>query len=115
VSLRQGNNAPALHVAAFWQRRSSIMPRLQNYHELERARAFVADATGSRYLVVRQDNLWLIKFDDEEYGPFTSEREAMRIAIDAARRLASQGTDTHVLLLDGSGDVRPAWSSRLHA
>ena len=51
-----------------------------------------ASASGlphTRYLVVRQDNAWHIKFDGEEYGPYASEREAMLFAIEAAHTLAA--------------------------
>ena len=42
-----------------------------------------------RYFVERQkahSNAWIIKFDDEEYGPYKSQSEAVRFAIDAAEK-----------------------------
>ena len=41
-----------------------------------------------RYFVERQkahSDAWIIKFDDEEYGPYKSQSEAVRFAIDAAK------------------------------
>ena len=40
--------------------------------------------TQARYFVVQHDDVWMIKFDDEEYGPYKSKNEAMIFAIDAA-------------------------------
>jgi hypothetical protein len=63
-----------------------------------------------RYLVVRQQDVWFIKYDGEEYGPYQSEREAMLFAIDAARKLGEQGDETEVLQIDENGEFRPVWT-----
>ena len=65
--------------------------------------------TPHRYLVVRQESVWLIKFDGEEYGPYKSEREAILFAIDAANKLGEQGEQTEVLQIDESGEARRVW------
>ena len=44
----------------------------------------------ARYFVVQQNDNWLIKFDDEEYGPYSTQSEAMLFAIDAAQKLGDQ-------------------------
>jgi hypothetical protein len=72
--------------------------------------AFVPGRPHTRYLVVRQEDVWFIKFDGEEYGPYKTEREAMLFAIDAAHKLGEQGEDTQVLLIDEQGEVQPAWT-----
>jgi hypothetical protein len=41
----------------------------------------------TRYIVVQHKDEWLIKFGDEEYGPYHSRAEAMLFAIDAAQKL----------------------------
>ena len=64
----------------------------------------------TRYLVVRQEDVWSIHFAGEEYGPYKTEREAMLFAIDAAHKLGEQGEDTQVLMVDESGEARPAWT-----
>ena len=64
----------------------------------------------ARYFVVRQQDVWLIKFDDEEYGPYRSQGEAMLFAIDAAHKLGEQGEDTQVLRLDEDAEPRPVWT-----
>jgi hypothetical protein len=78
----------------------------------DRARVSSA-APGSartRYLVVRQEDVWFIKFDGEEYGPYQSEREAMLFAIDAAHKLGEQGEETQVLQVDENGEARSRWT-----
>ena len=71
---------------------------------------FVPDRPRTRYLVVREEDVWFIKFDGEDYGPYISEREAMLFAVDAAQKLGAQGEETEVLQLDENGDLRPAWT-----
>src|SRR5437588_477705 len=69
----------------------------------------------TRYLVVRQEDVWFIKFDGEEFGPYQSEREAMLFAVDAAQKLGEQGQETQVLRLEEDGVIRPAWTYGLNA
>ena len=83
------------------------MPR-PRLHEDTLAPALLPGRT--RYLVVRQDDIWHIKFEGEDYGPYNSEREAMLFAIDAAQKLGEQGEETEVLRIDESGDLQPAWA-----
>ena len=56
--------------------------------------------------MVRQEDVWFIKFDGEEYGPYQSEREAMLFAVDAAHKLGEQGEETQVLQMDENGVAR---------
>ena len=69
----------------------------------------------TRYLVVRQEDVWFIKFDGEEFGPYQSDREAMLFAIDAAQKLGEQGEETQVLRLEEDGGIRPAWTYGIDA
>ena len=62
------------------------------------------------YVVVRQEDVWFIKFDGEEYGPYQSERESLLFAIDAANKLGEQGQETQVLVMDENGDLQPFWT-----
>ena len=86
------------------------MARPRLHHDDTLAPAFVPGRPRTRYLVVRQDDIWFIKFDGEEYGPYNSEREALLFAIDAAHKLGEQGEDTEVLRLDESGEPQPTWT-----
>jgi hypothetical protein len=62
------------------------------------------------YVVVRQEDVWFIKFDGADYGPYQSEREAMLFAVDAAHKLGEKGEETQVLLVDENGDPQAAWT-----
>jgi hypothetical protein len=72
------------------------------------APAFLPGAP-QRYLVVRQEDIWFIKFDGEEYGPYKTEQEAMLFAIDAANKLGEQGEKTQVLQMDQNGEAQLVW------
>jgi hypothetical protein len=72
--------------------------------------SFVPEGARTRYLVVRQEDVWFIKFDGEEYGPYQSEREAMLFAVDAAHKLGEQGEETQVLQMDENSQARPVWT-----
>ena len=75
---------------------------------------FVPNRPRTRYLVVRQQDVWFIMFGGEEYGPYRSEREAKLFAIDAAHKLGEQGRETEVLVADEAGDTVPAWIHGQH-
>jgi hypothetical protein len=68
----------------------------------------------ARYLVVRQEDLWFIQFDDEEFGPYKTDREAMMFAIDAAQKLGEQGEQTQVLLKGTNGNTLAVWTRGQH-
>src|SRR5262249_28462975 len=65
--------------------------------------------TQARYFVVQRDDVWMIKFDDEEYGPYKSKNEAMVFAIDAAQKLGEHGESADVVLMGENNHVRPEW------
>ena len=75
--------------------------------------AFVRPRT--RYLVVRQGDVWFIVFGGEEYGPYKTEREAKLFAIDAAHKLGEKGEETEVVVSDTAGAIMPAWVFGQHA
>jgi hypothetical protein len=85
------------------------MPRPQIVDHVATANV-VPDRPRTRYLVVRQEDVWFIKFDGEEYGPYQSEREAMLFAVDAAHKLGEQGEETQVLQMDENSQARPVWT-----
>jgi hypothetical protein len=58
----------------------------------------------------QQGNTWLIKFDGEEYGPYSTKREAMLFAIEAAHALGQQGEDAQVLCVDENRDAVCVWT-----
>ena len=63
-----------------------------------------------RYFIVQHDDDWMIKFADEEFGPYRSQSEAMLFAVDAARKLAKRGATAEVCLMGENGFFRAEWS-----
>jgi hypothetical protein len=97
-------------VISNWQAKwGVIMPRPQ-LHNDTLAPAVVPGHPHTRYIVVRQDAVWFIKFDGDEYGPYKTEGEAMLFAIDAAHDLGELGEDAQVLLMDENGNPLAAWT-----
>jgi hypothetical protein len=66
----------------------------------------------ARYFIVQQGEDWLIRFEDEEFGPYRSQSEAMLFAVDAARKLAERGEDAEVCLMGENGCFRAEWAYR---
>ena len=64
----------------------------------------------ARYFIVQNDENWLIRFGDEQFGPYSSQKEAMLFAIEAAQKLGEQGTSTEVCLMGENGRFRPEWT-----
>jgi len=85
------------------------MPRPQ-IHDDARVAGLVLGASRTRYLVMRQEDVWFITFNGEEFGPYLSEREAMLFAVDAAQKLGDKGEETQVLRVDENGDAVPVWT-----
>jgi predicted alpha/beta hydrolase len=64
----------------------------------------------ARYFLVRQGDDWMIEFDDDEYGPYRSQSEAMLFAVDAAQKLGEHGDRAQVCLMGENGHFRPEWT-----
>lgn len=79
-------------------------------HDDARVAAFVLGASRTRYLVMRQEDVWFITFNGEEFGPYQSARQAMLFATDAAQKLGELGEDTQVFRVDENGEASPVWT-----
>ena len=64
----------------------------------------------ARYFVVRDRNAWLIKYNDEEFGPYLTQAEATLFAVDAAKKLGDRGEYAEVFLMSDSGRLRREWA-----
>jgi hypothetical protein len=85
------------------------MPRTQ-IRDQQQAPAFLQAQPRKRYLVVRQQDAWVIMFNGEEFGPYRSEREARLFAVDAAHELGVHGEPTEVMLADATtSEIVPVW------
>ncbi len=89
------------------------MPQPQR-HDGSRALPIVPGHAYARYLVVRQENLWFIRFNAQEFGPYKTDREAMMFAIDAAEKLGKKGEETQVLLVGEDGNAMAVWTYGQH-
>jgi hypothetical protein len=71
-----------------------------------------AATLGGRYAIARyfverltaHSDVWMVKFDDEEHGPYKSQSEAVLFAIDAAEKLNELGEKAQVVI------IGPTWS-----
>ncbi len=63
----------------------------------------------ARYFIVQDGGGWLIKYNDEEYGPYRTEDEARLFAIDAAKKLAERGEKAAVYVMGINGRLRREW------
>jgi hypothetical protein len=68
----------------------------RNIQNIDGSEAIMPD---TRYYIVRHDTVWLIKFEDEEYGPYETQDEALRLASDAAEQLERHGESVEVHLV----------------
>ena len=64
----------------------------------------------AQYFIVQNDDEWMIKFDNEEYGPYKSKSEALLFAIEAAQKLGEHGNAAQVLLMGENDRSQPQWT-----
>jgi hypothetical protein len=74
-----------------------------------RIQAFAPSRLRKRYLVARQEDVWFIAFNGEDFGPYKTEREARLFAIDAAQKLGENGEEPEVLVADEAGAISLVW------
>jgi hypothetical protein len=65
----------------------------------------------ARYFIVHDPirDEWLIKYGDEEYGPYKTQNEAMVFAVDAAQQLDAHGKSAEVCLMGENGHFHVEW------
>src|SRR5215831_9016652 len=64
----------------------------------------------ARYYVVGDQDVWMIKVKDGEYGSCASRDEAVVFAIDAAQKLGTRGECAHVCMVDDDGRFQSKWT-----
>jgi hypothetical protein len=64
----------------------------------------------ARYFIVRNEDAWLIRYADEEFGPYKTQNEALLFAIDAAQKLGKHGDSAQVCLMGENGHFHPQWT-----
>jgi hypothetical protein len=61
----------------------------------------------AQYFVVLHDSQWKISFQGQHYGPYRTQREAIRVAVDAAYKAKG---DAQVLVQGQDNKFRTEWS-----
>ena len=64
----------------------------------------------TQYIVVRDQGQWKISLDGARYGPYATQRDAIRAAVDAAHEAGRKGLDSQVLLLLPQDQFRTEWT-----
>jgi hypothetical protein len=64
----------------------------------------------ARYFVLQDGDAWLIRLDDESFGPYGSKTAAMLFAIDAAQKLGEYGQEAEVCLMGENGHFLTEWA-----
>lgn len=64
----------------------------------------------ARYYVVLDNGEWKIKHNDLHYGPYGTQRDAIRVAVDAAHGSGTKGFDAQVLVQGQNNMWRTEWT-----
>jgi hypothetical protein len=64
----------------------------------------------AQYIVVKHQGEWKISFDGQHYGPYTTQRDAIRAAVDTAHKAGQQGHDAQVLIQGENNQFRTEWT-----
>lgn len=65
----------------------------------------------TQYVVVLQQDEWKISFDGKHYGPYRTQREAIRSAVDAAQKAGVSNPDGAQVLVQGTDHkFRTEWT-----
>jgi hypothetical protein len=64
----------------------------------------------THYVVVRDQGQWKISLAGVRYGPYATQRDAIRAAVHAAHEAGRKGLDSQVLLLLPQDQFRTEWT-----
>ncbi len=64
----------------------------------------------AQYFVVLHNDEWKIKHLDKHYGPYKSQREAIKTAVDRANKSGLAGEDAQVLIQGEDHLFRTEWT-----
>ena len=63
-----------------------------------------------RYFVVIQQGQWMISCDGTHHGPYRTQADAIRAAVDTAHRNGNAGHDAQVLVQGMNNQFRTEWT-----
>ena len=64
----------------------------------------------AQYVVVKHQGEWKIAYNDKHYGPYGTQKAAIRAAVDAAHKLGQKGKDAQVLIQGEDNLFRTEWT-----
>jgi len=63
----------------------------------------------AQYFVLSAGHKWKIRHDGKDY-PYSTQKEAMKIAVDTAHKAGREGHDAQVLIQGQNGQWRAEWT-----
>jgi uncharacterized protein DUF2188 len=63
-----------------------------------------------QYFVVFHQNQWKINFQSTHYGPYRTQADAIRAAVDTAHEAGRNGHDAQVLVQGRNNQFRAEWT-----
>jgi hypothetical protein len=64
----------------------------------------------AQYFVVIHQGQWKVKFEGQHHGPYGTQQEAIRAAVDAAHEAGKRGIDAQVLVQGANNQFRTEWT-----
>lgn len=64
----------------------------------------------ARYFVVLDGGEWKISYEQKHYGPYPTQKAAIRAAVDAAHKAGEGGHDAQVLIQGTDNQFRTEWT-----
>lgn len=64
----------------------------------------------AQYFVVLHQGQWKISFEGKHYGPYDTQRDAIRDAVDTAKKSGDSGHDAQVLVQGENNQFRTEWT-----
>lgn len=64
----------------------------------------------SQYFVVLHENQWKISFNGKHYGPYSTQKVAIRATVDAAHDTGKSGQDAQVMVQGVNNQFRTEWT-----
>jgi hypothetical protein len=64
----------------------------------------------AQYFVVLHHGEWKISFEGKHYGPYRTQADAVRAAVDTAHKAGNDGHDAQVLVQGQNNQFRTEWT-----
>jgi Uncharacterized protein conserved in bacteria (DUF2188) len=64
----------------------------------------------TQYFVVLHEGQWKVKLDGKHHGPYGTQRDAIKAAVDAANTTGKSGGDAQVLVQGTNNQFRTEWT-----